>query len=138
MTKQFLKDLYNEYNQTYFNNELGKCSFRFFTKKSKFLGWYQKKNDKNNKSDDRIWINVCLEQYPENLKLILIHEMVHMYVNRIIRCRYTGIFGHGKCFRKKCKEIKNVHNIDVYLLPHQYKKSILEKLEWILFRLIDR
>lgn len=141
LTKEYLRVLYKEYNEKYFNNVLGKCDFSFFSKNILYLGWYSAKNDKNGKPKDKIWIGTSIKWTNEALERVLIHEMVHMYVYRVKKCKHDGILGHGRNFRKKCKEIKNTYGIDVLTLPKVEfinKKASPKLWERIILWLIDR
>ena len=55
VTKELLKELYIEYNQTYFDGVLGDCEFHLFPKTTGFLGAYRNHVDRKGKLKDRIW-----------------------------------------------------------------------------------
>lgn len=109
ITKELIRQKYVEYNQLYFNNELPRCKFSVYNTKEE-LGLYTR---------DSIWI----ARYPKNLsktavwteelfKEVLIHEMVHHYVVAVKNKR-SFLCPHGWRFRRKCRELKRVHNINV-------------------------
>jgi hypothetical protein len=139
ITKESLSVLYSEYNRLYFNNKLGKCSFSFFSKKVSYLGWYDGKVLKNGKVKDKIWIGKSVIWTEDLLKKILLHEMIHMYNNRIDKCKYNGLFGHGKYFKIQCKRIQNEFGIDVLDLPKiefldkKFSPSLLERILLFIF-----
>ncbi len=139
--KEELKKRFTDYNNLYFNGELNECNFSFFSKNITYLGWYCSKNDKNDNPKDKIWIGTCVKWDDESLKQIMIHEMVHMYVYRIKKCKFDGLFGHGKRFRQKCKQIKNDYGVDALTLPKVEfidKKNSPKLWERIFLLLFDR
>ena len=117
LTKDYLCSLYNKCNEKYFDGQLGKCDFSFFTKNISYLGWYNSKNDKNGKPKDKIWVGTSVKWTDEALERVLVHEMVHMYVYRIDGCKYDGLLGHGRRFRQQCKRIKKTYGIEILKLP---------------------
>ena len=140
-TKEELESLYNECNETYFWGKLGKCSFMYFTKGNSTLGWYNARTDKKGRPADRIWFGTCVDWTEEQIRRIMIHEMVHMYNHRIEKRRWTGILGHGRCFRKHQRRIKRDFGIDikklndyVFLNKDHYPKTWEKVLLWIFDR----
>ena len=79
VTKELLKELYAEYNQTYFGGVLGECEFHLFPKTTGFLGAYRDRVDRKGKSKDRIWIGTCVKWNETLLRDVLVHEMIHLY-----------------------------------------------------------
>ena len=139
--KDELKKRFKAYNDLYFNGKLGECDFSFFSKNTSYLGWYNSRNDKNGKPKDKIWIGTCVKWIDESLERIMVHEMVHMYVYRIKKCKLDGLLGHGRRFRRKCRLIKNDYGIDVLTLPKVEfldKKFLPKPWEKVLLWLIDR
>ena len=117
ITKELLKELYQEYNAKYFDNQLGKCEFSLFTKNMTTLGSYLWREDKKGRPKDKIWIGTCIYWNEEILKRVLIHEMIHMYVHRIEGHKYDGLLGHGRRFRRQCKRIREQYGIETLKLP---------------------
>jgi hypothetical protein len=141
VTKNILEELYQKYNMLYFGGLLGKCAFSLFPKNTTYLGWYCSKETARGKPNDRIWIGTGVYWTEETLKRVLIHEMVHMYVYRINQCKYDGILGHGRHFRKQARFIKDTYGIEVYKLPkveYVNKKNSPKLWERIILWLIDR
>ena len=141
VTKELLKELFAEYNTLYFDNKLGKCDFSFFSKKLSYLGWYCAKEDRKGRPNDKIWIGTSVIWTEDLLQRILIHEMIHMYVNRVEGHKHDGILGHGWRFRRQCRRIRKNYGIEVlklhdveFINPKFYPK-LWEK---ILLSIIDR
>lgn len=112
-TKEELKQLYDECNQKYFWGKLGKCGFMFFSINVGFLGWCNTNEDKNGKPKDRIWIGTCVEWTPEDLRRVMVHEMVHLYNVRVEKKWWRGLTGHGPCFRRQRRRLLKDFGIDI-------------------------
>lgn len=142
VTKELLKELYEEYNQTYFDGVLGKCEFSLYPKSTGFLGSYRDRYDRNGKPKDRIWIGTCVKWNEPLLREVLIHEMIHMYNRRIDGRKRDGLLGHGRYFRKQVRRIRKQFGIDVddrfkeieYLNPKFQPKRWELILSWIIDR----
>jgi hypothetical protein len=113
ITKELIKERFEEYNHRYFAGVLGKCKFYFLPKSQPTLGKYNGQEDKNGKHIDRIGIGTSVIWYEELFKRVLIHEMVHMYNTRIDKCRLDGVLGHGRRFRREAKRLKKEFGIDI-------------------------
>lgn len=141
VTKELIKERFDEYNQKYFNGQLGKCKFYLLPKTKSTLGKYNGQEDKNGKPVDRIGIGTGVIWTEEAFKRVLIHEMVHMYNRRIDNCVWDGVLGHGRRFKRQCRRLKKEYGIDVLSLPEVefIKKEFSPKCwERILLWLIDR
>lgn len=141
ITKEYLKKLYNECNSLYFDNKLCKCDFSFFSKNVSYLGWYNGRETKNGKKIDKIWFGTSVIWNEDLLRKVLIHEMIHMYNRRIDKCKFNGLFGHGKYFKKHSKRIKELYGIDVLnfgKIEFINKKFSPNLLERIILWLFDR
>ena len=141
VTKELLKELFAEYNATYFEGKLGKCGFSFFSKNILYFGWYCAKEDSKGRPNDKIWIGTSVKWTEDGLKRALIHEMIHMYVCRVEGHRSDGVFGHGRRFRRQCRRLKRDFGLDVLKTPElEYitkrgKPKLWEKLFlWIFDR----
>ena len=139
--KEELEALYNECNETYFWGKLGKCSFMYFTKGNSTLGWYNARTDKKGRPADRIWFGTCVDWTEEQIRRIMIHEMVHMYNTRVEKHWWYGLLGHGPCFRKHRRRIKRNFGIDIMdgseavYVKEEYKPKRWEKiLQWLIDR----
>lgn len=142
ITKELIKERFDEYNQIYFSGVLGKCRFYLLPKSQSILGKYNGQEDKNSKPIDRIGIGTAVIWNEELFKRVLIHEMVHMYNTRIDKCRLDGVLGHGRRFRRETRRLKKEFGIDIntrnmkveFINPELYPK----RWETILLRIIDR
>jgi hypothetical protein len=77
----------------------------------------------------------------ENLKELLIHEMIHMYIRTVEGKSHDGILGHGKRFRAHCKRLKNRFGLIIKVhgdFGHIKKELSPKKWEKVLLWLIDR
>ena len=141
ITRELIKERFEEYNQKYFNGQLGKCKFYLLFKNQDTLGKYNDQEDKNGRPIDRIGIGTGVIWTEEAFKRILIHEMVHMYNRRIDNCTWDGVLGHGRRFRSQCRRLKREFGIDVLTLPdvvyikNEYSPKLWER---IILWLIDR
>ncbi len=116
-TKEDIRVLYDQYNALYFEGKLGVCDISFFPKNTSYLGWYCAKNDKRGCAKDKIWIGTSVYWNKYALQRILVHEMVHMYIYRIEKCKRDGILGHGWRFRKHCRRLKRDFGLEIKHLP---------------------
>ena len=105
VTKELLKELYIEYNQTYFGGVLGECEFSLIPKTIGGLGRYQGWVDSRGKERDRIWIGTIAVWDEVLLRDVLVHEMAHMYVRRIDGIKHDGLLGHGRHFRRQVRSL---------------------------------
>lgn len=141
ITKELIKERFEEYNQKYFNKQLGRCNFYLLPKNKSILGKYNGREDKKGTPIDRIGIGTNVIWTEDAFKHVLIHEMVHMYNRRIDNCVWDGVLGHGRHFRRQCRRLKREFGIDVLTLPdvEYIKKEFSPKLwERIILWLIDR
>ena len=123
VTKDLLKKKFEEYNKLYFNNELSKCTMHYIGL-GKGLGVYIPKKGKNNKVNGSIWINNKVEWNEELLKLLLIHEMIHHYIETVKKIKFDGLFSHGFFFRSKMNKINKEFglNVSVHFKNIKFKK----------------
>lgn len=138
VTKELLKELFDECNEKYFYGKLGKCTFSLFPKNNLCLGKFSDRVDKNGKPKDKIWVGTSINWTEETLKLLLIHEMIHMYNIRVEKCRFNGLTGHGFYFKRQQRRIKRDYGIDIKRLKNissgsNRKPALWEKLlYWLL------
>lgn len=127
ITKDILKQKFEEYNREYFNSILPKCEFSAC--KLDCFGQYTCPNSKSKKRN-RIWITTDVDWTEETLKDVLIHEMIHHYVTTVDGCKlfdgfsWYGLFGHGKHFRKQIYRLKKEFGLKVHIhYPFLYHKK---------------
>lgn len=134
LKKEDLKRRFDEYNEKYFDGVLPPC--KLFVTKSKYgcpawISKYKKVNNKIYIANDVYWTD-------ENLKLSLIHEMVHHYVWEIMNL--NPFFTHGRAFRKVCRMLRKKHGIRVNLwelpLPHFKGKRKASPLKEMMLRFL--
>lgn len=120
LIKEDLERRFDEYNAMYFDNKLPKCRITIKRDKKKSVSYYSPYYAKNG----RICIDKNVDWTEEDLKLTLIHEMAHCYVDKVLD-KSSAFFSHGITFRKVCGMIKKKHGIDVNLhaLPYTEFKS---------------
>ena len=99
------------------------------------------KEDKKGKPIDKIWIGTSVIWTEELLKIVLVHEMVHMYVYRIDGRKHDGLLGHGRYFKRQAKRLKKEFNIDIIKFKgvnYSNKKFQPKLWERILLWIFDR
>ena len=112
ITKEDIRIRYKEYNRLYFGNLLKHCDFS--VQKMLCLGLYTHKKGKNGIIKGHIWITNDVDWVEEDLREVIIHEMIHHYVKTIER-KWDGLFGHGRLFRRQCKRLKNDYGLNILI-----------------------
>lgn len=113
ITKEDIRIRYKEYNRLYFGNQLKHCHFS--VQKMWCLGLYtHKKVDSNGIIEGHIWITNDVDWTEEDLREVIIHEMIHHYVKTIDR-KWGGLFGHGRLFRRQCKRLKQDFGLNILI-----------------------
>ena len=117
--KEDIERRFDEYNEKYFDGVLQKCKISVTKSKYNAYAFICKYSSKVNKiyiANDVYWTD-------ENLKLTLIHEMVHHYVWEIMNL--NPFFVHGTSFRKVCRMLRKKHGLRVNLweLPSDHWKG---------------
>ena len=141
VTKELLKEKFNEYNKLYFGGKLGNCQFYFFPKNRTAFGKYTLWKKTSGEDVSHIYIGSRFNWNEQLLKEVLVHEMIHMYVTTIEGVKYDGVLGHGKHFRKQAKRIaKNygiiisAHSFDSYtgkeVQPKLWERLLLWLIDW--------
>ena len=121
VTKWLLRKKFIEYNKLYFDDKLDCCQFSFLNKSNSAYGKYVRKKTACGKEESLISIGQCIIWDEERLREILIHEMIHMYVETVEIKHHDGLFGHGWRFRRQCRRIKHRHSVKVRVHPN-YKR----------------
>lgn len=139
LTKADLKERFKKYNELYFDGKLGSCSFFWMPQNQGDYGAYIAQPTKNGlKSKIGIARNTMWTE--ENLKELLVHEMIHMYITTVEGRSHDGILGHGRRFRTHCKRLKNEFGLIIKVhgdFGHIKKELSPKKLEKVLLWLID-
>ena len=105
LTKWILHQKFDEYNKLYFEGRLGKCEFSFLNKINSAYGRYDRQKTSDGKENSRICLGRCITWNEERLREILVHEMIHMYIETVEKKHFDGIFGHGWRFRRQCRRL---------------------------------
>lgn len=141
VTKELIKDRYDKYNRAYFGGVLGKCRFFFLNKNCPCFGRYTCHRNSKGELISDIWVGRNTVWNEENLREILIHEMIHMYVRTIDNRRVDGILGHGWRFMRQCHRIKREYGIGIRkhpnfgfinkkLYPKMWERVVLFLIDW--------
>ena len=112
ITKELLKQKFEEYNKLYFNNELPMCTFSYNYMKDAF-GRYTTHTKSNGRKIGHIWISKSIDLDEEMLRELLVHEMIHHYVRIIEGVFFDGFFCHGRHFVRQIKRIKKEHGLEI-------------------------
>jgi len=113
ITKEDIRIRYKEYNRLYFGNQLKHCHFS--VQKMWCLGLYtNKKVDSNGIIEGHIWITNDVDWTEDDLREVIIHEMIHHYVKTVDR-KWSGLFGHGRLFRRQCKRLKQDYGLNILI-----------------------
>lgn len=143
VTKEELKRRFDKYNKLYFFGALGKCEFHFLNKNVIVLGKYNEKKNGQGRTS-QIWLGQSVVWTDTLLKNVLIHEMVHMYNFTVEDCKFDGILGHGRHFRRQCRRLKRDYGLNISAHSFDCKVQYKVKVEragiiWrFLHWLIDR
>lgn len=140
LTTFLIATKFHEYNKLYFDGKLGYCKFALLPKSNTAYGRYDRKIQSKRVTESRISLGRCIKWNEKRLEEVLLHEMIHMYVETIEGKLHDGLFGHGWRFRRQCRRIHKQHGIRVR--SHIYydyinKKSSPKLWERIIMYLID-
>ena len=97
ITKELLKQKFEEYNKMYFNNELPMCTFSYNYMRFAF-GLYTIRTRYKERKVGHIRISKSIDLDEEMLRQLLVHEMIHHYVHFIDGVSFDGFFSHGRHF----------------------------------------
>lgn len=141
LTKKDIKERFEQYNRLYFGGKLGKCNFFWMSPNYGTYGKYSDKYNNKNELISSIGIARNTVWTEENLRELLVHEMIHMYVRTIEGIKLDGVIGHGRHFRAHCSRIKKDYNLNIRIHGDfgYIKKELSPKLwEKVLLWLLDR
>ena len=103
-TKEDLQRRFKEYNEQYFDNVLPPCKVSL-TQCKQWIGEYFAKKPTIVIPKYAYWTDT-------SLKLVLIHEMCHHYVCKVIKPKHF-VFSHGRTFNKVCKMLRDKYGLRV-------------------------
>ena len=121
ITSSYLQSKFGYFNEKYFDGILPPCDMRAAdetfglglylsgTRKYPPVIYIVKKPLIAHKEE---WVE-------EELDNIIIHEMVHLYVDEIMH-RQTSLFQHGYYFRKVCRRLKREYGLDIKLSAYRF------------------
>ena len=112
ITKELLKQKFEEYNKLYFNNELPMCTFSYNYMKDAF-GRYATHTKSNGRKVGNIRISKSMDLDEEMLRQLLVHEMIHHYVHTIDGVSFDGFFCHGWHFVRQIKRIEKEYGLEI-------------------------
>ena len=113
ITKELLKQKFEEYNKLYFNNELEMCRFTYTY--MKMFGRYMTSTTPEGRSIGHIWISRSADWDEGKLRQIIVHEMIHHYVHTIDGKKYDGLFQHGHYFVRQIKRLKKQYGLMILI-----------------------
>lgn len=128
LTKKKLKELFEEYNTLYFNNEV-QCPryFELWTPSKNVVGWVRGIwNKKTQSYDAALHISNNFIWNKKDLKNTMIHEMIHLLIKDYIKhlSFWQKLFGkdHDKIFTDKMNELNtNFSDLNVVIRAKHMK-----------------
>lgn len=109
-TNEFLKETFKKYNEKYFNNRVQPVFLAWNNRTTKTLGTCRYINDEPYKIEVS---SKYVKQYPEELKNILVHEMIHVLYPKD---------SHGELFRKEMNRLnKEFPELDIRVFANNLK-----------------
>ena len=125
VTKEYIKEVFDECNRLYFDNQLKNCKFSVFKAAYQSNGFCYHK-EINGKIHGRIGIANNTIWSEETFREVLIHEMIHLY-NKQVEHVTSSYFWHNRHFRRKLKELNKKYNLHMTIChPNLY--NINEKI----------
>lgn len=121
VTKEYIKEVFDECNRMYFGNQLKDCKFVAYTTIGGH-GYCHYKKAKN-KTHGRIGIAKNVIWNEATFRETVIHEMIHLY-NTQIENVGTSWLRHNRHFRKKMKELNKKYGLHMTIChPNIYLKK---------------
>ena len=118
LTKEAIKDRYDKYNEDYFDGVLPKCRFYVIREKSGPFGRYGHSFGRNGQIVGHIWISKQVRWNEEALREVIVHEMIHHYL-QAVKGKRGGPFGHNWRFRRECRKMKRRYGLEIHVrCPH--------------------
>ena len=109
ITKEDIKALFKKYNKLYFDGVLPSCKCHVFKGRGVF-GRYNYFRKGNGKYEGSIWIAYNVDWTEETLREVVVHEMIHHYV-QTIEGRSGGLFGHNWRFHRQMRRLKKNYGL---------------------------
>ena len=99
ITKTEIREKFVYFNEKFFENKLAVPTICFKNNKDGVVGKFRCWKD-----ECRIYINRCIEWTEKDLDDVIVHEMIHYYISKILN--KNPLFSHGFLFRKIRRDIK--------------------------------
>lgn len=81
LTKNKVREIFNEANQKYFNNEVNVPEkFELWTPTKRCVAWVRAFSNRNSKMKTHLHISNCYRWTEENLRNTIVHEMIHLHI----------------------------------------------------------
>ena len=135
VTKEYIKEVFDECNRLYFDNQLKNCKFSVLrnSPNTRSLGRCNTIK-KNGKILGRIWIAKNVFWTEETFRETVIHEMIHLY-NEQVEGSHLSFFCHTWHFRRKLKELNKKYSLhmticspDIYCTYEKIPSTFFGKL----------
>lgn len=129
LTKQFIKEKYNEYNKLYFNGYLPAVTLAIMHNNS-YAGLFSYKTDMSGlprPNTYKIQITNMIDWDEDSFTSVLLHEMIHVH------CLMTGttinfwLFEHCGEFKRMKNKFKKDYNIIIYNDARNCKWKCIKK-----------
>lgn len=119
LTKNKIKEIFEECNQKYFNNQIKTPEiFDTWTPTIKCVGWVRAVWDKrNHRNKVALHISSKYNWTEENLRNVILHEMIHLDIKDYLKPLnfWQRLFrlDHDKRFHKRMKELNKEFNLNI-------------------------
>ena len=132
VTKEYIKEVFDECNKLYFDNQLKNCKFTTF-RTNRCKGFVNTKKI-NGKIYGRMGIATNVLWTEDSFKEIVIHEMIHLY-NVQVEHKDCTIIGHSWRFRRKLKQLNKKYGMkmtichpNIYVVNEKVPSTFFGKL----------
>ena len=113
ITEEIIEEKFKEYNKEYFNNELPKPKFGLL-KTYRTCGYFSCKKiiGKRKLKGQRIDISVYYDWDEDELKNVIIHEMIHYY---LAHKHIDNELTHGEAFTDMANDFNEKYNLKTWV-----------------------
>ena len=116
ITKEDIRVRFDEYNKKYFDGVLQPCKCHVKKRKLGPLGLYHP-SFKNGKIIGHIWISYYVDWTEEDLRDVIVHEMIHHYT-QTIEGHKGGLFGHNWRFKRLYRRLNKEYGLNIRIHPY--------------------